>query len=104
MNDYHWVDPVPQRLQTEKRLQETIANLRASCEKAEKEMDALKERHRSAVLELENVIVDLMVENYRYESRVKALERLLEEYEKNQPIIKTTWGMTDTREEAPDGE
>lgn len=98
MNDYPWVDPASQRLQTEKRLQEIeIATLRASCEKAEKEMDALKERHRSVILELENVIVDLMVENYRYESRVKALERLLEEYEKNQPI-------TDTRKEAADGE
>ena len=63
----------------------------------EKKLDAEKARHRAAILELENVIVDLMVENYRYESRVKALERLLEEYEKNQPI-------TDTREEADDGE
>jgi translation initiation factor IF-3 len=62
----------------------------------EKKLDEEKARHRSVVLELENVIVDLMVENYRYESRVKALERLLEEYEKNQPAI--------TREEATDGE
>ena len=63
----------------------------------DKKLDAEKARHRSVILEMENVIVDLMVENYRYESRVKALERLLEEYEKNQPI-------TDTREEADDGE
>lgn len=45
----------------------------------EKKLDAEKARHRAAILELENVIVDLMVENYRYESRVKALERLLKE-------------------------
>ena len=58
----------------------------------EKKLDAEKARHRSVILEMESVIVDLMVENYRYESRVKALERLLGDYEKNHPI-------TDTREE-----
>ena len=73
------------------------AELAKAQNELEKKLDAEKARHRAAILEVENVIVDLMVENYRYESRVKALERLLEEYEKNQPI-------TDTREEADDGE
>lgn len=82
----------------------TCSHLSRAQNELDKKMDAEKARHKSVVLELENVIVDLMVENYRYESRVKALERLLEEYEKNQPIIKSTWGMTDTREEAADGE
>jgi hypothetical protein len=78
----------------------TCDHLSKAKNELEKKLDAEKARHRSVILEMENVIVDLMVENYRYESRVKALERLLEEYEKNQPIIKTTWGMTDTHEEA----
>lgn len=78
----------------------TCAPLSKAKNEFEKKLDAEKARHRSVILEMENVIVDLMVENYRYESRVKALERLLEEYEKNNPIIKTTWGMTDTHEEA----
>lgn len=82
----------------------TCSHLSRARNELDKKLDAEKARHRSAILEMENVIVDLMVENYRYESRVKALERLLEEYEKNQPIIKSTWGMTDTREEAADGE
>lgn len=77
----------------------TCTALSRAQNELDKKLDAEKARHRSAILELENVIVDLMVENYRYESRVKALERLLEEYEKNQPIIKSTWGMTDTHEE-----
>lgn len=78
----------------------TCDHLSKAENELEKKLDAEKARHRSAILEMENVIVDLMVENYRYESRVKALERLLEEYEKNEPTIKTTWGMTDTHEEA----
>lgn len=60
----------------------TCTPLSRAQNELDKKLDAEKARHRSAVLELENVIVDLMVENYRYESRVKALERLLEEYEK----------------------
>ena len=72
------------------------AELAKAQNELEKKLDAEKARHRAAILELENVIVDLMVDNYRYESRVKALERLLDEYEKNQPI-------TDTRKEAADG-
>lgn len=75
----------------------TCTHLSRAQNELDKKLDAEKARHRSAVLELENVIVDLMVENYRYESRVKALERLLEEYEKKQPI-------TDTPKEATDGE
>lgn len=71
----------------------TCDHLSKAKNELEKKLDAEKARHRSVILEMENVIVDLMVENYRYESRVKALERLLEEYEKNKPI-------TDTREEA----
>lgn len=82
------------RDELKKDLKEELAKAQNELEK---KLDAEKARHRAAILELENVIVDLMVENYRYESRVKALERLLEEYEKNQPI-------TDTREEADDGE
>lgn len=74
----------------------TCGPLAKAQNELEKKLDAEKAKHRSVILEMENVIVDLMVENYRYESRVKALERLLEEYEKNQPI-------TDTREEAADG-
>lgn len=74
----------------------TCGHLSKAQNELDKKMDAEKARHRSAILEMENVIVDLMVENYRYESRVKALERLLEEYEKNQPI-------TDTPEEAAYG-
>ena len=81
------------RDELKKDLREELAKVKNELEK---KLDAEKARHRAAILELENVIVDLMVENYRYESRVKALERLLEEYEKNQPI-------TDTREEAADG-
>lgn len=78
----------------------TCSHLSKAQNELDKKMDAEKARHRSVIHELENMIVDLMVENYRYESRVKALERLLEEYENNNPIIKTTWGMTDTHEEA----
>lgn len=83
-----------------KALDELNKDLRAELAKAQnefdKKLDAEKARHKSVILEMENVIVDLMVDNYRYESRVKALEKLLEEYEKNQPTI--------TREEATDGE
>lgn len=75
----------------------TCSHLSRAQNELDKKLDAEKARHRSVILEMENVIVDLMVENYRYESRVKALERLLEEYEKKQPI-------TDTPKEDPDGE
>ena len=79
-----------------KAIDELKKDLKEELAKSKHEFDKKlveeRARHRSVICEMEKEIVDLMVENYRYESRVKALERLLGDYEKNHPI-------TDTREE-----